>query len=321
MERMERVDVIQWLLESDPSVRWQVMRDLTGQPTAVVAAERARVATEGFGASLLDLQTDDGYWNGEAYGQNGDRRSVMWTLQSLRRLGIDPDAAPVRTAIERVREGVRFDDFEPEIPPFFSGEVEACINGGVLAASAYFGVLGDGADRIIGRLLEEQLDDGGWNCEPREESDRSSFDSTLCVLEGLLEFELAVGDATPREVTEVRHRGEEYLLERNLYRRKSTGGIVRERYENYIFPPYWVYDVLRSLDHFRSAGLVQGTRPDPRIEPALDLLRSHRRPDGRWSAGDPWNGEVFFALDEPPGEASPWNTLRALRVLDWADAS
>ncbi|MGI9822962.1 hypothetical protein [Agromyces sp. Marseille-Q5079] len=314
---MDRVDVTEWLLESDPSVRWQVMRDLTDQPDDVVATERARVATEGFGASLLDLQTDDGYWNGEEYGVDGDRRSVMWTLQSLRRLGIDPDAAPVRTAIERVRSNVRFRDFE-EAFPFFSGEVEACINGGVLAASAYFGVLGDGADRMIGLLLDGQLDDGGWNCEPREESDRSSFDSTLCVLEGLLAYQRAVGDATPAEVIEARHRGEEYLLERNLYRRKSTGGIVRERYENFIFPPYWVYDVLRSLDHFRDAGLVEGTEPDERIAPALDLLESHRLDDGRWAAGDPWNGRVFLALDSAPGEPSPWNTLRALRVLDWA---
>jgi hypothetical protein len=320
MERMQRVDVTEWLLESDPSVRWQVMRDLTRQPDDVVATERARVATEGHGANLLELQADDGYWGGEAYGIDGDRRSVMWTLQALRRLGIDPDAAPVRTAIDRVREGVSFSADDGGLP-FFTGEVEACVNGGVLAASAYFGVLGEGADRMIGVLLEGQLDDGGWNCEPPDESVRSSFDSTLCVLEGLLAYERAAGERTPAEVTAARRRGEEYLLERNLYRRKSTGGIVRERYENFIFPPYWVYDVLRSLDHFRDASLTDGTAPDPRIEPALDLLLTLRRDDDRWAAGDPWNGEVFFALDAPPGEPSPWNTLRALRVLDWAGAS
>ncbi|GAA1824194.1 hypothetical protein [Agromyces salentinus] len=317
---MQRVDVIEWLLESDPSVRWQVMRDLTDQPPERVATERARIATEGHGAGLLDLQTADGYWGGQAYGVDGDRRSVMWTLQALRRLGIDPDVAPTRRAIERVRSGVRFSEDDGGLP-FFAGEVEACVNGGVLAASAYFGVLGDGADRMIGLLLEGQLEDGGWNCEPREESDRSSFDSTLCVLEGLLEFQRAVGDgATPPEVIAARHHGEEYLLERNLYRRKSTGGIVRERYENFIFPPYWVYDVLRALDHFREASIIDGTAPDERLEPAVELLRSHRRDDGRWAAGDPWNGEVFFAIDEPAGTPSPWNTLRALRVLDWADS-
>lgn len=318
MERMQRVDVIEWLLESDPAVRWQVLRDLTDQPVDRFTAERSRVATEGHGAALLDLQTDDGYWGGEAYGVDGDRRSVMWTLQSLRRLGIDPAAAPVRTAIDRVRAGVRFADDTGGLP-FFSGEVEACVNGGVLAASAYFGVLGDGAERMIGVLLDGQLPDGGWNCEPREESERSSFDSTLCVLEGLLEYERVVGDATPAEVVEARRRGEEYLLERNLFRRRSTGDIVLERYENLIFPPYWVYDVLRSLDYFRDAGLTTGAAPDPRIAPAVDLLVSHRGADGRWSAGDPWRGAVFFALDAPAGEPSPWNTLRALRVLRWAE--
>ncbi|ANJ26014.1 hypothetical protein [Agromyces aureus] len=315
------MDVTDWLLESDPSVRWQVMRDLTGEADEVVATERARVATEGDGARLLDLQTEDGYWGGEAYGQNGDRRSVMWTLQSLRRMGLDPDAPAARTAIRRVRDGVRFDDFAPEAPAFFDGEVEACVNGGVLAASAYFGVLGDGADRMIELLLDGQLDDGGWNCEPPEESSRSSFDSTLCVLEGLLAYQVAVGEPTDVAVVEARLRGEEYLLERNLYRRKSTGGIVRERYENFIFPPYWVYDVLRSLDHFRAAGLADGTPPDPRLGPAVDLLLEHRGADGRWAAGDPWNGAVFFAVDAEAGEPSPWNTLRAMRVLDWARPS
>ncbi|MCP2369733.1 hypothetical protein BJ978_000409 [Agromyces terreus] len=311
------MDVIRWLLESDPGVRWQVMRDLQGAPDDEVAAERARVAVEGFGARLLDLQTDDGYWGGEAYGIDGDRRSVMWTLQSLRRLGVDPDAAAVRTAIDRVRAGVRFSEADGG-RPFFDGEVEACVNGGVLAASAYFGVLGDGADAMVAELLDGQLDDGGWNCEPIEESVRSSFDSTLCVLEGLLAYEQVVGEAAAPAVREARLRGEEYLLERNLFRRRSTGGIVLERYENFIFPPYWVYDVLRALDHFRAAGIADGTPPDPRIGPAVDLLLSHRRDDGRWSAGEPWNGEVFFRLDAPAGEPSPFNTLRALRVLDWA---
>ncbi|MFF2371378.1 hypothetical protein [Agromyces sp. NPDC058110] len=314
------MDVTDWLLESDPSVRWQVMRDLLDEPDDVVAAERSRVANEGSAARLLSLQTADGYWGGEAYGIDGDRRSVMWTLQSLRRLGVDPEAEAVRTAIDRVTAGVRFNEDDGGLP-FFDGEVEACVNGGVLAASAYFGVLGEGAERMVGLLLDGQLDDGGWNCEPIEESRRSSFDSTLCVLEGLLAHEVAstaAGSAPDAALIDARHRGEEYLLERNLYRRKSTGGIVRERYENFIFPPYWVYDVLRSLDHFRAAGLVDGTAPDPRLAPAVDLLLEHRRDGGTWAAGDPWNGAVFFALDAAPGEPSPWNTLRARRVLRWA---
>jgi hypothetical protein len=310
------MDVTEWLLDSDPSIRWQVKRDLLDDPLLVepveTAAERCRVATEGWGAGLLALQGDDGYWGGDEYGMHGERTSVTWTLHLLRRLGIDPDAAPVRAAIARVRDGVTWREWDDL--PYFHGEVEPCINGGVLALGAYFGELGEGSDRIIGRLLQEQLDDGGWNCEAPE-SQVSSFDTTLCVLEGLLEYERAVGDAAP-DVTAARRRGEEYLLERNLFRRRSTGEIVLPRYANFAFPPYWTYDVLRALDYFRATG----DRPDPRIGPAVDLLLGKRGDDGRWPAGAPWWGEVFFAVDAPEGEPSRWNTLRALRVLRWADA-
>jgi hypothetical protein len=310
------MDVTEWLLDSDPSIRWQVKRDLLDDPLLVepveTAAERCRVATEGWGAGLLALQGDDGYWGGDEYGMHGERTSVTWTLHLLRRLGIDPDAAPVRAAIARVRDGVTWREWDDL--PYFHGEVEPCINGGVLALGAYFGELGEGSDRIVGRLLQEQLDDGGWNCEAPE-SQVSSFDTTLCVLEGLLEYERAVGDAAP-DVRAARRRGEEYLLERNLFRRRSTGEIVLPRYANFAFPPYWTYDVLRALDYFRATG----DRPDPRIGPAVYLLLGKRGDDGRWPAGAPWWGEVFFAVDAPEGEPSRWNTLRALRVLRWADA-
>ncbi|AWB94675.1 hypothetical protein DCE93_02565 [Agromyces badenianii] len=304
------MDVTEWLLDSDPSIRWQVMRDLLDAPPGEVAAERARIATEGWGAKLLALQSGDGYWGGDEYGIDGARTSVTWTLHLLRRLGIDPDAPQTRSAIARVRDGVVWREWGDL--PYFHGEVEECVNGGVLALAAYFGELGAGSDRIIPRLLQEQLDDDGWNCEPREESDRSSFDSTLCVLEGLLAYEQAVPGAPP-EIAASRRRGEEYLLERGLFRRRSTGEIVLPRYANLIFPPYWVYDVLRSLDYFRTAH----ERPDPRIADAIDLVVSQGGGDGRWPAGSPWRGEVHFAVDAPEGEPSRWNTVRALRVLRW----
>jgi len=304
------MDVTEWLLDSDPAIRWQVMHDLLDAPPDEVGRERARIATEGWGARLLALQPADGYWGGDEYGIDGDRRSVTWSLHLLRRLGIDPDAPQTRSAIDRVRDGVVWREWDDL--PYFHGEVEECVNGGVLALASYFGELGAGSDRIIERLLQEQLPDGGWNCEPREESDRSSFDSTLCVLEGLLAYERVVPDA-PREIAASRRVGEEYLLERGLFRRRSTGEIVLPRYANLKFPPYWTYDVLRSLDYFRAAH----DRPDPRVADAVDLVVSQRVDDGRWLAGAPWRGEVHFAVDAPEGEPSRWNTLRALRVLRW----
>ena len=305
------MDVTEWLLDSDPAIRWQVMRDLLDAPSDAVAAERSRVATEGVGARLLALQADDGYWGGDEYGEDGDRRGTHWILQDLRRLGVDPAAPQVRAAVERVRDGVTWRWWEHR--PYFQGEVEECVNGGVLAHGAYFGVLGDGSDRIIGMLLEQQLDDGGWNCDPPEESTRSSFDSTLCVIEGFLAYERAVPGA-PAAITESRRLGEEYLLERGLFRRRSTGELVLERYLDFAFPPYWHYDVLRALDYFREVGEA----PDTRVADAIGLVLDQRRDDERWPAAKPRRGEVFFPLDEPEGEPSRWNTLRALRVLRWA---
>jgi hypothetical protein len=304
-------DVIDWLLEGDPALRWQVRRDLLDEPAEAVATERERVAHEGWGARLLALQADDGYWGGHVYGMDRERNTVMWTLQILRDLGVPPDAAPVRTAIERVERGVRWEEFDDL--PYFHGEVEECINGGVLANAAYFGALGAGSDRIIARLLDERLPDGGWNCEPAEESQRSSFDSTLCVLEGLLAYERAI-DSTDAAVTEARRGGEEYLLERSLFRRRSTGEVVADRYLNFAFPTYWFYDVLRALEHFRRVG----GDPDPRLGPALDLVVTQRGDDGRWPAGAPWPGRHAYGIDAAEGEPSRWNTLRALRVLRWA---
>lgn len=307
-------DVVDWLLDQDPGVRWQVRRDLLGEPPEAVAAERSRVATEGWGARILAAQPADGYWGGTVYGAHRERDSVMWSLQTLRRLGVDPGAPAVRVAVERVRRNVVWDEVDDL--PYFHGEVEECVNGGVLAAASYFGVLGEGSDRILGLLLGQLRADGGWNCDPPEESSRSSFHPTLCVLEGLLAYEQAtgVGGAVGAAIGAARRSGEEYLLERQLFRRKSTGEIVDEGYLNFSVPTYWFYDVLRALDHLQEAR----REVDPRIAPAIEAVLAQRRPDGRWPAGERWPGKRAYEIDAPPGEPSPWNTLRALRVLRWA---
>ncbi|MDR5699583.1 hypothetical protein [Agromyces aerolatus] len=320
-------DVIAWLLDQDPAVRWQVRRDLLDEPPEAVARERARVVEEGWGARILAAQPADGYWGGTVYGSNRERDSVMWSLQILRRLGAEPEAPRVREAIERVQRQVVWGEVDDL--PYFHGEVEECVNGGVLAVASYFGVLGAGTDRILGLLLGQRRADGGWNCDPPEESSRSSFHPTLCVLEGLLAYEQAATGGDPADgdpadggargaaVAEARRSGEAYLLERALFRRKSTGEIVDERYLNFSFPTYWFYDVLRALDHLREA---RPESPDPRIAPAIDILLAQRGEDGRWPAGARWPGRRAYEIDAPPGEPSPWNTLRALRVLRWAGA-
>src|SRR5829696_8869930 len=220
--------VLDWLLDADPSIRWQVMRDLTDMPADVVAAERSRVASEGWGSRLLDQQRPDGQW--------GDGLATpfwwsnMYTLVFLRDLGVDPSSARVRGAIDLVHNNVTWG---PEFgdSAFFEGEVEPCINGRVVALGAYFG---GRSDRLVDRLLSEQLADGGWNCEAERGSVRSSFHTTICVLEGLLAFEQAFGN-TP-VVTEARRRGQEYLLERRLLRRLSTGAVIEPAWTRLSFP-------------------------------------------------------------------------------------
>jgi hypothetical protein len=297
--------VIDWLLDADPSIRWQVMRDLSVTPGEIVAAERSRVALEGWGALLLDEQRADGQW--------GDGIATpfwwsnMYTLVFLRDLGLDPSSSRARAAIDRVREHVTWGPGFGN-SPFFEGEVEPCINGRVVALGAYFN---ERSDRLVDRLLSEQLADGGWNCEAESGSVRSSFHTTICVLEGLLAFEDAFG-ATPA-VTDARCRGEEYLLERQLLRRKSTREIIDASWTQLAFPPLWHYDVLRALDYFRAAGVT----PDSRVDEAVSAVVARRQQDGRWPLDVRHRNTLHEGMAGAVGAPNRWITLRARRVLDW----
>jgi hypothetical protein len=297
--------VITWLLDADPSIRWQVMRDLTGTPAEIVAAERSRVASEGWGPRLLDQQRPDGQW-GDGVG-TPFWWSNMYTLVFLRDLGIDPASARARRAIDLVRSHVTWGPGFGN-SPFFEGEVEPCINGRVVALGAYFS---ERSDRLVDRLLSEQLADGGWNCEAERGSVRSSFHTTICVLEGLLAFEQAFG-ATPA-VTDARRRGQEYLLERRLLRRLSTGAMIDPAWTQFAFPPLWHYDVLRALDYLRAAGV----EPDARVEEAVATVRERRQGDGRWLLDVRHRDTLHEEFAGAVGAPNRWVTLRALRVLDW----
>jgi len=307
-----------WLLDSDPAIRWQVMRDLLGSPPHAVAKERSRVANEGWGAALLDLQWDDGSWGGGAWGpadfseeeweRDGQAwTSTMWTLALLADLGVDPADPRVAAAIERVAEGVHW---EYANEPYFEGEVEACINGRTVRAGEYFG---RDMSPLVERLLGEQLDDGGWNCEALNGSVRSSFDSTLGVLEGFVQYTARRGPE-PR-VEAATERALEYLYSRRLFRRLSDGEIPREYYLFFPFPHRHHYNVLRTLDLIRSSG----RSPDPRCEEAIEIVRDRRGEDGRWIHEGTPKGRNYFPL-ETIGEPGRWITLVGTRVLTWWDA-
>lgn len=298
--------VVKWLLDSDPSIRWQVMRDLTDASANEVAAERARVTTEGWGAQLLAAQPPDGIWGGGAYFP--EWTSTTPTLSLLRHFGLDPTSEQARAAVALVRANARweYDDL-----PYFGGEVEPCINGQAVAIGAYFG---EDVRSIVDRLLTEQMEDGGWNCEQERGSTRGSFETTINVLEGLLEFERATG--ANGKVTAARLRGQEYLLERHLLRRLSTGELAQPRWFYLAFPNGWHYDVLRVLDYLRDAAVT----PDERTAEALGILESKRDADGRWPLEHAFHDELLADFGETEDQPSRWITLRALRVLRWSEA-
>ena len=326
---MRTVEPTTWLLESDPAIRWQTMRDLTDASPTAIAAERARVVREGLGAAILASQESDGAWR-----RPGAPAwlTTLFTLHLLRATGVDPADPAVESALARPAASLRWSNHggcwdlrSPELSgplggnPFFAGEVEPCINGGVLAFGAYFG---HPNETLARRLLSEQLEDGGWNCEAPK-STVASFHTTICVLEGLFEYERAAGPAfqtVPQtaspdisEIQAARLRAEEYLLDRALFRRRSTGEIANPEFLELAFPPRYHYDILRVLDYFRAAS----AQPDPRMTEAVQVIQSRQTPDGRWFLDRAYDESLALPLTESPGQPSRWNTLRALRVLRW----
>jgi hypothetical protein len=312
--------VISWLLDSDPSIRWQVMRDLLGAPEPEWTAERAKVETEGWGARLLSYEDEDGQWAGGAFlprdfeAREWQEIGQPWTattysLSQLREFGLDPGSDLIQRAVGLIGANSRWDHAGQ---PFWEGEVEECINGRTVADGAYFGV---DISPIVRRLVGERLDDGGWNCERANGSVRSSFATTINVLEGLLEYERATG-GTP-ESRQARRSGEEFLLERSLFRRLSTGEPADEQFLRFLHPNRWRYDILRALDYLRSAATLTGAGPDPRLGEAVDHVRSRRLEDGTWPLDLSPPGRVWFDVDDGAGRPSRWVTLRAMRVLSW----
>jgi hypothetical protein len=299
------------LLDSDPSIRWQVMRDLTHKPADVIAAERSKVATEGWGARLLALQAPDGRWAGRPWSQ--DWTDTFHVLELMRLFGLEPESEQAQRAVGLVREHVVWRGGAPvETPwadnPFFEGEVEPCINGNVVSTGSYFGV---DMTPLVERLIGEQLPDGGWNCEVENGATVSSFGTTINVLEGLHERERAIGGSA--RVGEARRRGEAYMLERRLFRRKSTGEVINPSWLQFSFPTWYFYDVLRGLEYLRDAGV----KPDDRMAEAIGVVEGNRDPEGRWPLQNVHAGEAHFEMEDGEGKPSRWNTLRALRVLEW----
>ncbi|KAA9107991.1 squalene cyclase [Microbacterium rhizomatis] len=314
---------LDWLLDSDPALRWQVERDIVGSPPQTWQATRARVATEGFGARLLAKQDADGQWAGGSFFPAGFFDSAepdepgqpwiatTWSLKDLRDWGLD--AGVLADTAQKLAENSRWEYGDL---PYWGGEVDVCINSYTLATGAW---LGADVSGLIAWFPAHRLADGGWNCEAEEgDSVRSSFHSTLNAVRGMLAYEQITGDEGLRDA---RHGGEEYLLERRLLYRASTGERVGGFVAEFVYPNRHRYSALAALDHFREASILEGTAPDARLADAIDLVRSLRQPDGTWLQGAPLAGRTWFDVDVAEGEPSRWLTLSGTRVLDWWDSA
>lgn len=298
--------VIHWLLQGDPAIRWQTQRDLLGADEAAVQAERQPMSTTGWGAELLSYQEPSGLWGGGLYSPKWI--STTYTMLLLRRLGLDPNHSQAQQACHLLLDKGFYADSGIN---YFSSlkHSETCVTGMVLSILAYFDFQDQRVARLVEHLLGQQMADGGWNCESYKGARHSSFHTTISVLEGLREYEKRHPD---QRLTDSQNRAVEFLLIHRLFRSDRTGDVVDPRMTRFSFPPRWRYDILRVLDYFQERNVP----PDQRMSDAIDLIKKKRRPDGTWLLQNRHPGRTLFEL-EKAGKPSRWNTLRALRILNW----
>lgn len=298
--------VVDWLVAGDPAIRWQTQRDLLNADREVWEATRAEVGRTGWGKQLLGFQDPGGTWGGGLYGPKWT--STTYTLLLLRRLGLSPSHPQAIDGCLKLLEGANWIDGGVCL---FTGQqlAERCVNGMVLQLMTYFDVEDLRADSILGMLLDATMVDGGWNCEDFRGATHSSFHTTVSVLEGLVEWRRRTGRS---DADTAIASGHEFMYRHQLYLAHRTGDVIDEAWLTFHFPPRWHYDVLRGLEHLCDAGAAT----DERAARAIELVRTKRRTDGRWNKGSQYSGRTFFAL-EPERGPGRWNTLRALRVLNW----
>ncbi len=304
---------IQWLLEGDPAVRWQVLRDLAGAKAETVERERGRVARAGWGARLLELQDPGGTWGGGLYSPKWI--STTYTMLLLRDFGLPPDDRQARMACALLLDkglqpdgGISYGTWAE-----WQKRGETCITGMVLSILSYFRHQDDRLDAVAAHLIDEQMPDGGWNCRKPNGATHSSVHTTISALEGLRFYELH-RRSRAREARAAQRRGREFLLAHRLFRSHRTGAVIKSEFTRFSFPPRWHYDILRALDYFQSVGAPR----DRRLAEAIEIVRARQDAEGRWPLQHSYRGQTFFEL-ESVGSPSRWNTLRALRVLRWWD--
>jgi hypothetical protein len=299
---------ITWLLEGDPAIRWQTLRDLVGASPVVVEEERQKTTSAGWGFSLLAQQNADGLWGGGFYSPKWT--STTYTLLLLRSIGLPPTCTQVHKGLERLIEKGEFTHGGINLFSTIKHS-DICVDGMVLALLAYFYYPTDLTVRLASHLLAHQMEDGGWNCMATLGTTHSSFHTTISVLEGIREFEKNAPVLIEPFVV-ARRKGEEFLLQHRLFRSHRSGIIVDPKMVRFSFPPRWRYDILRALDYFQDSGASY----DPRMSDAVSILLQKRLSSGCWNLENNHPGKSYFEMEQV-GVPSRWNTLRALRVLKW----
>ncbi|MCF8241607.1 MAG: hypothetical protein K9J16_09495 [Melioribacteraceae bacterium] len=300
--------VINWLLEGDPSIRWQTLRDIAGANKNTFNIERAKIESEGWGAKLLSLQDENGLWAKGIYTPKWT--STTYTLLLLKRFGLNPNNRQAKKAANILIDKGLYNDGGIN---FFQSlkNSETCVTGMVLSLASYFKINHEKITSLVDHLLNHQFKDGGWNCQWYRGATHSSFNTTLSVLEALDDFQ-NFSDYKSTDINISVSKAHEFLFAHRLYKSDKTGKVVSSTFTKFSFPPRWHYDVLRVMDYFQHKKIPF----DERMSDGLDLIFKKREKSGKWKLQQKYPGKTFFDM-ENVGEPSRWNTLRSLRVINF----
>lgn len=303
---VNETEIISWLLESDPSIRWQVMKDLQKKDASLYSIERERLIENGWGSILLKLQDQNGLWNGRYY--DGKWISTTYALYLLKLFGLPEYHIQALIACDKLFKRSVYNQKEFRFSRDQKHQ-DLGVTGMIVSLCCYFGYHQEQIHNIVEFLVNQQQKDGGWLSDLSNTAQKYSFETTLLILEGLLQYRIRYSTENKAGM-DAESRGQEYLLQHHLYLEK--GKVIKEGWTSFSFPPYWFYDVLTAIDYFRASGM----QTDPRLQPAINLIEQKRDKEGKWFLGRRHPGKTFFDI-EKPSTPSRWNTLRAMRVLNY----
>jgi hypothetical protein len=299
-------EIINWLLDGDVSIQYQVHRDLLGVERPDL---QVRIAKEGWGARFLSNRKDNGHWGRGFYRPKWI--SSHYTLLDLKNLAISPDIAQIRQTIRMLIENEKGPDGGVN-PSHHIKNSDVCLNGMFLNYAAYFKTAQESLTSIVDFILAQHMPDGGFNCHNNRKGARhSSLHSTLSVLEGISEYEKNGYRYRLDELKHAEQKSREFIMQHRLFKSDKTGEIIKRAFLYLAYPCRWKYDILRALEYFQSAGVPY----DKRMKDAIDIIFKKRRKDGTWPLQAKHPGHVHFDM-ETAGKSSRWNTLRALRSLN-----